>query len=187
MTEHNPSRPEDFAPPPPPKRRRWPHVVIPIVTGLVGILIGIAGQPEPEVRTQTETVTETETAEVPGEVPADELAALDQREADVQAREDAAAAVEAELADREAAVTETEETIAAGTVTEGIWTVGVDIEPGTYRATDVSADCYWAVLVTGTNGADIVDNDIPGGGNPTVNVEEGQDFETTRCGSWERQ
>lgn len=51
----------------------------------------------------------------------------------------------------------------------------------------VGDDCYWAVLASGTNGADIVENGTPGGGFPVVTVKEGQDFESSRCGSWEKQ
>ena len=65
---------------------------------------------------------------------------------------------------------------------------GVDIAPGTYRSTaDVGSRCYWAILASGTNGDDIIANDIPGGGRPTVTLAEGQDFETKRCGTWEPQ
>lgn len=69
-------------------------------------------------------------------------------------------------------------------ITTGIWTVGVDVDPGTYRTTGVASDdCYWAVLVSGTNGEDIVANYI-GGGRPVVVLQDGHDFETDRCGGW---
>lgn len=51
----------------------------------------------------------------------------------------------------------------------------------------VDSDCYWAVLQTGTNGSDIIENGIPGGGRPTVTVKKGQDFESQRCGTWVKQ
>ena len=114
-------------------------------------------------------------------------AALKDQEATLAEREEQLDEREAQLDEREAAIAEAEETVAANTVGDGIWTVGVDIEPGTYRATNVSADCYWAVLVSGTNGAEIVNNGIPGGGNPQVTVREGQDFETSSCGEWVKQ
>ena len=91
---------------------------------------------------------------------------------------------EADVAAREAAATEAEAEAEANSVTEGVWVVGVDIKPGTYRAQGVSSDCYWSITTTGSNGGDIIDNDIPGGGNPQVTLEEGQDFETSRCGDW---
>jgi Flp pilus assembly protein TadG len=92
------------------------------------------------------------------------------------------------LAEREAAVTATEQQVAANTINEGTWTVGVDVEPGTYRTKDpVSGTCYWAIFQSGTNKDNIVQNDIVKGGSPTVTISAGQDFETSRCGSWVKQ
>ncbi|MGJ9403428.1 hypothetical protein [Arthrobacter sp. KK5.5] len=73
-------------------------------------------------------------------------------------------------------------------MSNGTWTVGVDIAAGTYRATEpVDSNCYWAILRTGSNGDDIVENDLPGGGRPSVNLSKGQDFKSNRCGSWSKQ
>jgi len=103
----------------------------------------------------------------------DRSTALDQREQALATREQAVSAVEAQMAAR--------------SVTEGTWTVGVDIEPGTYRTEQaVGSDCYWAILRTGSNG-DIVDNDIPGGGFPSVTLSVGQDFVNRRCGTFVKQ
>lgn len=67
----------------------------------------------------------------------------------------------------------------------GTWTVGDDIQPGTYRPkATVGATCYWGVYRSGTNGSDIIQNDIPGGGKPTVKLSKGQDFKSSSCGSW---
>lgn len=83
---------------------------------------------------------------------------------------------------------EPEESGPATEVAAGIWTVGRDIAPGTYRPSEpVGEDCYWAITVSGSNGAEIIENGIPGGGFPTVTVSEGQDLELSRCGSWELQ
>ena len=99
---------------------------------------------------------------------------LDQREADVAAREKAVTAVE----DR----------IAATSIGDGIWTVGVDVEPGTYRTKEpLSGYCYWAILRTGSNGSDIIENDGPEGGFPTVTLSAGQDFENGGCGTFVKQ
>ncbi|MGC7153061.1 hypothetical protein DM794_03135 [Paenarthrobacter ureafaciens] len=103
-------------------------------------------------------------------------------------REETVKAAEAAVKKREDAVTVAEKQKAANTVREGTWTVGVDIEPGTYRTdAEVSSSCYWGIYRTGSNGADIIDNDIVSGGRPTVTVSPGQDFKTTRCGAWTRQ
>lgn len=164
--------------------RRWPWITGIAGAGIVGIIIGAAsaGTTEP-----AQTIPDTESRVVTVDANEEQQAALDQRTADLDDRELALDAFESELEAREEAVTGAEAEQAANTVGDGIWTVGVDIEPGTYRATDVSDDCYWAVLVSGTNGSDIVDNGIPGGGNPTVTVREGQDFESSGCGDWTRQ
>lgn len=72
------------------------------------------------------------------------------------------------------------------TVTSGTWQVGKDIEAGTYRAnSQVSSQCYWEITVN--NGADIVQNDIPGGGYPQVTVSDGQQLKLQDCGTWSRQ
>ena len=171
-------------------RRRW---LAPTITGVLSLVVGVAigsaasgdgteptaedaPQPQPTV-TETVTVGPTE----------DEQAALDARaeELDAQAAEleERAAALD----EREAAIIETEEQVAANTVGDGVWVVGVDIEPGTYRAVDVSPDCYWGIYTSGTNQDDIINNGIPGGGNPQVTLSEGQDFESQRCGEWTKQ
>jgi hypothetical protein len=69
------------------------------------------------------------------------------------------------------------------TIQDGTWTVGTDFPAGTYRTTGAGSDCYWAITKSGTNGADIINNHI-GGGNLTVTLKSGQDFETDRCGTW---
>lgn len=108
-------------------------------------------------------------------------AALAEKVAELQARE-------AKVTEREEAVAATEQRVADTTITEGTWTVGRDIEAGTYVTQDtVSSSCYWAIYRSGTNGDDIIQNDIVTGGRPTVTLKSGQDFTTTRCGSWVKQ
>jgi hypothetical protein len=117
------------------------------------------------------------------------------REAKVTAKEgevgkaDAAVkTAEAAVKVREDAVTGAEKTKAANTIGDGTWTVGTDIEPGTYRAAaDVGSSCYWGIYATGSNGSNIIDNDLPGGGRPSVAISAGQDFKSSRCGKWEKQ
>lgn len=73
------------------------------------------------------------------------------------------------------------------TIEEGVWTVGVDVPPGTYRVTaPVDDGCYWAITKSGSNGENIIANDIVSGGRPTVTLKKGQDFESARCGTWEK-
>lgn len=170
MTQQDPY--QEPQPQQPTKRHRWLTIIIAIAGAAAafaaGITVGADSEPEP-------AAGETITVE-PGET---QQQVLDQREQRLEEWE-------AELQQQAEELAEQEEVQAEATISNGIWTVGVDIEPGEYRATDVSSDCYWAILVTGSNG-DIVTNGLPGGGNPTVTLEEGHDFETSRCGEWERQ
>src|SRR6476469_5659905 len=66
-------------------------------------------------------------------------------------------------------------------ISDGTKSVGPDIPPGTYRVVGAGDQCYWAITKTGSNGGSIVNNHI-GGGNLTVTLQVGQDFETQRCG-----
>ena len=110
------------------------------------------------------------------------------REAAVKTAEAALKTQDEGVKKREAAVSGAEKKKAASTVNDGTWVVGVDIEPGTYKATaNVGSRCYWGLYASGTNGDDIIANDIPGGGLPSVTVAAGQDFKTARCGTWTRQ
>lgn len=120
---------------------------------------------------------------------------IEGREASAGARESAAAAAEKKVAEAEAAVKKREDAVAGAeaakaknTVSDGTWTVGKNIEPGVYATgADVGSSCYWAILASGTNGSDIIENDLPGGGRPTVTLNAGQEFKSTRCGSWTKQ
>ncbi|WP_258802371.1 hypothetical protein [Pseudarthrobacter sp. NS4] len=110
------------------------------------------------------------------------------KEAEVGKADAAVKTAEAAVKAREEAVTGAEKTKAANTVGDGTWTVGSDIEPGTYRAAAaVGSTCYWGIYRSGSNGGDIIENDIPGGGRPVVTLSAGQDFNSTRCGKWEKQ
>ncbi len=95
---------------------------------------------------------------------------------------------ERQLAEREAAVAAVEQRIASTSIGQGTWTVGRDVEPGTYRTLQaVTGDCYWGIYTSGTNGDDIIQNDIVNGGFPTVTLSVGQDFENNRCGTFVKQ
>lgn len=71
---------------------------------------------------------------------------------------------------------------------DGSWSVGQDVDPGTYRVTAAVADgCYWAITTSGSNGSDIVANNNETGGFPRVTLKSGQDVESSNCGTWVRQ
>lgn len=69
----------------------------------------------------------------------------------------------------------------------GTWLVGTDVAEGTYRtAGEVSDRCYWKIAPS-AGSSDILQNDIPGGGKPTVNITAGQEFSSSNCGDWVHQ
>lgn len=122
-----------------------------------------------------------------GEVKEQEEALTDREEA-VKAAEGALARETAVVEAREKAVSSAEQAKAATNIVDGTWTVGRDIEPGVYRSAEpVGSRCYWGIYRSGTNGSDILENDIPGGGHPVVTLAEGQDFNSSRCGTWTKQ
>ncbi|MET3945996.1 hypothetical protein ABIB49_000682 [Arthrobacter sp. UYCu512] len=109
-------------------------------------------------------------------------------DAAVKTADAAVKTADAAVKKREEAVTGAEKTKAANTIADGTWTVGKDLEAGTYRAAaDVGSSCYWGIYATGSNGSTIIDNDLPGGGRPSVALSGGQDFKSSRCGKWEKQ
>lgn len=110
------------------------------------------------------------------------------RQKDAEAKEQDNAARSATLDQREAAVKGAEAQKARNTIADGSWTVGRDIEPGTYTvASPVMSTCYWGIYASGSNKSKIIENDVVTGGRPTVTIAEGQDFESTKCGSWTKQ
>ncbi|MGZ3472528.1 MAG: hypothetical protein ACXVA6_21405 [Isosphaeraceae bacterium] len=93
----------------------------------------------------------------------------------------------AELSSQAAQIAAQKAAIDATSITDGTWTVGTDVQPGTYRtAAAVSGQCYWEITKSGSNGSNIIQNDIVQGGFPTVTLSPGQDFKTQDCGTWLR-
>ncbi|RAN76135.1 hypothetical protein B5P43_24375 [Bacillus sp. SRB_336] len=114
--------------------------------------------------------------------------AVSERESAVGAAEKKVGEAEAGVKKREDAVTGAEAKKAKNSVGDGTWTVGRSIDPGTYVTTaDVSSTCYWGIYASGSNGSDIIENDLPGGGRPSVTISAGQDFKTSQCGTWTKQ
>lgn len=181
-------------------RRRWVWAAAAMVMLLGGAVFLGSKLPDPKTSEEYQSL-QADNARITGDLnkTKTELKTLDDgmkaREARVASygqellkREEAVKSAEAAVKKREDAVTVAEKQKAANTVREGTWTVGVDIEPGTYRAdAEVSSSCYWGIYRTGSNGSDIIDNDIVSGGRPTVTLSAGQDFKTTRCGAWTKQ
>lgn len=94
---------------------------------------------------------------------------LDKRAKDLKKREEAVGVIESEI----------ESNTIPG---DGIYEVGRDMKPGTYRSPDNSESCYFAVLGS-SDTSDIKTNDL-GAGPKIVTVSEGDFFETSGCGDW---
>lgn len=194
----------------PSRRGRWITWVVGALALVVGVTAGaVAGMSDPTETTQYRSLAvereklARQVADLESELAAaeQELGVIDERSAELDEREGALDSREEELdgrseqldqresrlEERADEVTAAEDEAAAREVGEGVWTVGVDIEPGTYRTVEpVSSTCYWGIYRTGSNGEDIVANDIVTGGRPTVTLSEGQDFQSD-CGTWRRQ
>jgi hypothetical protein len=123
------------------------------------------------------SAAQAEVESIAGDLPDREAAVkaaniqLDQREADVKAAEQAARATEKALHKREVAVGIVEKEIAANTITDGTYEVGVDIKAGTYKTKGASG-CYYSVNGD-ANGNDIISNNISDGPG-IVSVSNGQ-------------
>lgn len=176
--------------------RRWPWVVIAPVALILGVGIGVATQPEPEkveVPTAATAHEKTQMSQQADKLDnrSDKLAgrekSLDNRKGKLDDREDKFDERVDDVEEQENDLDDRLETVEQNTITDGVWTVGDDVEPGSYRASDVSSDCYWQITKGGSNGSDIIENDIPGGGNPSVTLSDGQEFTSQRCGEWHKQ
>ena len=154
-------------PPPPPqssrtmqsakKPRIWPWIVGVVAALGIGGAVGYGGTPEPEIITK-EVEIEVE--------PAD----MDDRRAELDERDEALTATETQI----------EENTIPGS---GIYLVGEDIKPGTYRSN--GSDCYWARL-SGTSGEsnEIITNNVVEGTAYVTIATSDVAFETSRCGEW---
>ena len=111
-----------------------------------------------------------------------------QSAAQLSQQAEALASQQAALQSGQAALQSSQQVIAQNSITEGTWTVGTDIAPGTYRTSaPVPDQCYWGIYKSGTNKDDIIQNDIVTGGYATVKLSAGQDFEDHGCGTFVKQ
>jgi len=103
---------------------------------------------------------------------------------DVEKQQEAADARDAELATRETAVGAAEVAQKASQFSDGVHIVGTTVTAGVYSIAS-SDSCYY-VWRTGTSSdSDIVDNNIVSG-PATVTLRDGEVFETSRCGTWNK-
>ncbi len=185
-------------------RRRWvPHAVwaaVAVVAFAAGAGTESGGDEAPAATATPEpapTVTVTAGPEVIEVDPAEETlaeiadreAALDEREATLDQREEALDARTAELNEREEALGTAELEIEEGTIPgTGLFLVGEDVQPGTYRGDGSGGMCYWARL-SGTSGelGDVIANGLPDGPTVVTIRESDVAFETQGCADWVRQ
>lgn len=75
------------------------------------------------------------------------------------------------------------------TIEEGIWHVGEDLAPGTYRVIEaVDSDewwCYWS-RTKDAESKRLIANDLVTGGRPQVTLKKGEWFTTRGCPLWKR-
>jgi hypothetical protein len=166
-----------YSPPAAPKRN-VKRILSYVGVGVLGLAIGAAGSggeaetPDPEVVEKIVTVDPT----------ADQIAALDTRAADIDARAAQLASDTTALDARDVAVSAKEAAKKASTFGDGVYEVGVDIQPGTY-ATD-GGRCYWEKSTGGDGIGSILGNDNVSGPvvlmiEPTVKF-----FKASGCGTW---
>jgi hypothetical protein len=104
------------------------------------------------------------------------------RELELDKRSQALDAHAAELDRREAELNQRTAAIDASSFGDGVWEVGVDIQPGKYKAVG-SETCYWAKL---RENDDIIDNHL-GSGPVTVTIDPSVNkFESQGCGTWNK-
>jgi hypothetical protein len=109
-------------------------------------------------------------------------AKLAQAQAKLKQSEHRVAARESAVAKRERKVGIVEKEVAANTLGgDGMYSVGHDMKPGTYK-TSGSTGCYYAIL-NSTDTSDIADNNNVDG-PAFVTVGSGQYFESQGCADW---
>lgn len=181
------------------------------VGGLAGYAIGAASAPEvtstsayKDVAAERDAALAAEKGAEEGLVKAEanfnlELQSIEgdlpDREAEIQTQQEDLDAREAKLDKarrttlkllndverRERAVGIVERTIARNTITEGVWRVGTDVAPGTYRSLG-NHDCYW-MISSDANGSNILQNNIVTG-PALVSLSAGTFFTSSGCSKW---
>jgi hypothetical protein len=186
MAEHLSSRSND--PPVRAARLRFPPVLVVgtvlclvVVAGAVGVYLGVASQ-------QTAVPTARQQATQADRTANERVRAI--RES-VSSREQAVAARTSELDQRKAALDQQQKDldariagIKATSFGDGVWRVGADIQPGTYRATD-TRECYWERMRDFGSGLDsIIANENVNGPAVVTIAPSDAGFKSVRCGTW---
>ena len=174
------------------KPKKWPWILGLIAALIVGAAIGAAAKPDPgdplatrtaaleqretQVKDRDQNITDRENQLVSQTQTSN--AQLDTRKQQLDERE-------AGLNSREQALVPKEQAAAKNTIKgDGIYLVGKDVNPGTYRNSGGSS-CYWQ-RSSGTSGnmGEILANGNESG--PAVVTIQPSDvaFTTKRCGTW---
>ena len=71
------------------------------------------------------------------------------------------------------------------TVGNGVWLVGIDMEPGTYRVNKniFGKSCYLKIYTAGSNLEDLIAIEEYTRGTPTATLEVGEEFYNNGCGT----
>jgi len=178
MSDQDPTRPgpppgwgQPPPPPPPPAgrppkppfyRRGW----FPLVTFLVGALVGVAsagGGSDPQA---VRTVTVTSVVYRPQPTSIQKVPAAGQTTTTTPKPAATAAP--------------------AATIEDGAWSVPGEVKPGTYRTTG-GEGCYWARL-KGFSGDldDVIANGLPNGPARVTIARTDKGFTTSRCAPWRK-
>ena len=163
------------------KRRTWlTATVVGLLAFFLGMGIGGSGNtPEPAV---IEDATATSGATVEE---------LDRREADLESREGDLRTKEEDLTQREQDLESRENDLEAspatstGTIENGVFEVGAEVEPGTYSSEgpdDPDLPCRYRVS-SDEDGLDIISSEVSDGPG-TVTLEVGQYFRSEYCQPW---
>jgi hypothetical protein len=145
----------------PAKPKRWPWVLGVIGAFLLGLIIGIAGNPKAKSGTASSTVTVTAPALAPaqGSTAAPAATPPPQQPAGPATRLDS-----------------------------GTYQVGVDVQPGQYKTTGPASDlpCYWARLKNDSGEFDaIIANGSPEGPS-SVTINPGEFLELSGDCTWNK-
>lgn len=170
-------------PPAGPTQKARSRAIVAVVAVVAALIVGFVSGSVATGATRTAATT-TVTAEPTVDYAAvdarqnDRQAKLDGREQDLNKRGD-------ELAAREAALLPKEAAAAANTFAgEGLYVVGQDVNPGTYKTGGPDGrSCYYAIKNGTGADSDIIDNNIVDG-PATVTLKAGQVFETSNCQDW---
>lgn len=126
------------------------------------------------------SIAEANAEAVLGSLPAREEA-VEKAEAAVEKAAAGVTKAEAAVTKREKAVQAAENRIEQGTIPgDGVFQVGIDMKPGTYRM--AGASCYWSINGDANGNNIIANNNVEG--PALVEVQSGQFFETSRCDEW---